>query len=670
MKVDLAEFRSAYLAEVEEHLADVRARLVTADEAVRASRPCGRELRDALRLVHTIKGLSAMVGIEPIVTIAHRMESLLRDVERRRGAKLDARSLEALVQGTSAIAARVRSVADGEPVPEAPRGLLTELDELEAVAAGAPVELEAVLDDEIASRLDASERAQLDEGVRGGRRAVRVDFVPSKEKSEAGISIATVRERVSAVAEIVKIVPLRTSAGITPGGLVFALVLLTSLSDAEIAEAAAADLASVHVLASAVPAVLEPHLESATLEAEPLDEDERASGSLRVEVSRVDDAIEKLSALVVTRSRLARAVAALSASGAPTRELEAILVDHARQIRDLRASILRVRMVPLSAVLDRLPLLVRSLARTTGKDVALEVYGGAAELDKSVAERIFPTLVHLLRNAVDHGIEPSAERVAAGKPPVATIAVSCTSEANRSVEIRVRDDGRGIDAEQVLRRAGLPAGRAADGATLLDLICRPGFSTRAKADETSGRGVGMDVVRRVVVDQLGGELSLETDPGEGTTFLLRVPLTISIVDAFTVRCGSERFAVPVGVVEEIVEVDESRMLTGPGGRAGVSRFMLRRGESVPVVDLAHVLGVSGASQPKHAFVVRRGRREPVAFAVDRVLGQQEVVVRPLADPLVAVTGLTGSTDLGDGIATLVVDLLGLSAALVARSEAA
>lgn len=670
MKVDLAEFRSAYLAEVEEHLAAVRARLVTADEAVRASRPCGRELRDALRLVHTIKGLSAMVGIEPIVTIAHRMESLLRDVERRRGAKLDARSLEALVQGTSAIAARVRSVADGEAVPEAPRGLLTELDELEAVAAGAPVEHAAVLDDEIASRLDASERAQLDEGVRGGRRAVRVDFVPSKEKSEAGISIATVRERVSAVAEIVKIVPLRTSAGVTPGGLVFALVLLTSLSDAEIAEAAAADLASVHVLASAVPAVLEPHLESATLEAEPLDEDERASGSLRVEVSRVDDAIEKLSALVVTRSRLARAVAALSASGAPTRELEAILVDHARQIRDLRASILRVRMVPLSAVLDRLPLLVRSLARTTGKDVALEVYGGAAELDKSVAERIFPTLVHLLRNAVDHGIEPSAERVAAGKPPVATIAVSCTSEANRSVEIRVRDDGRGIDAEQVLRRAGLPAGRAADGATLLDLICRPGFSTRAKADETSGRGVGMDVVRRVVVDQLGGELSLETDPGEGTTFLLRVPLTISIVDAFTVRCGSERFAVPVGVVEEIVEVDESRMLTGPSGRAGVSRFMVRRGESVPVVDLAHVLGVRGPSQPKHAFVVRRGRREPVAFAVDRVLGQQEVVVRPLADPLVAVTGLTGSTDLGDGIATLVVDLLGLSAALVARSEAA
>jgi two-component system chemotaxis sensor kinase CheA len=203
---------------------------------------------------------------------------------------------------------------------------------------------------------------------------------------------------------------------------------------------------------------------------------------------------------------------------------------------------------------------------------------------------------------------------------------------------------------------------------LLELLCRPGLSTRDEVDTTSGRGVGMDIVRKIVVDGLGGELTLETTPGRGTAFVLRVPLTIAIVDAFAVRCGGERFVVPVPVVEEIVDLDAAKIVRGPRRNGRDTRFFARRGETVPVVDLAFALQLGAAPDAKQAVVVRRGHDEPVAFAIDRVLGQQETVVRPLVDPLVLVAGVSGSTDLGDGRATLVLDLLALTAKLGRTQE--
>ena len=224
-------------------------------------------------------------------------------------------------------------------------------------------------------------------------------------------------------------------------------------------------------------------------------------------------------------------------------------------------------------------------------------------------------------------------------------------------------------------RVSAKAGRdAADDTALLELMCRPGLSTRDQVDTTSGRGVGMDIVRKIVVDGLGGELMLETKPGFGTAFVLRVPLTIAIVDAFMLRCGGQRFVVPVPVVEEIIDLDPKRLVRGPRVGGHETRFIARRDETVPVIDLAQALGLVNPHAPyvesgvldasaMQALVVRRGHDEPVAFAIERVLGQQETVVRPLVDPLVVVTGVSGSTDLGDGRATLVLDLIGLTGKL-------
>jgi two-component system chemotaxis sensor kinase CheA len=626
-----------------------------------------------MRMLHTVKGLSAMVGIEPIVALTHRMESIVRAADHA-GGILGDRALEAMIAGARAIESRVRAVANDEPVPEALPAMLAELAAVESTNEGAAsfarTPDDAPLDAELAAKLSASEREQLSQGADAGRRALRVDFAPSPAKAERGLTITSVRERLMALGEIVRVLPTAMPpCESAPGGLVFAIILLTDATDETVADTAGLPVSEVHeVLAPRAlpraPDAPPAGRNDATVEGD--DVEVQRPGVLRVDVARIDDTIEKLSGLIVSRSRLARAAITLREAGADTRDLDAILVDNARQLRDLRGAILRVRMIPVATVLDRLPLVIRGLGRSTGKQVRLSLEGGGAELDKTVAERIFPALVHLLRNAVDHGIESPEERIRAGKPEHATVVVSSSSRNNRQIEIRIEDDGRGVDRARVAAKAGRDV--PADDATLLELLCRPGLSTRDEVDTTSGRGVGMDIVRKIVVDGLGGELALETTEGRGTAFVLRVPLTIAIVDSFMVRCAGQRFAIPVPVVEEIIGLDPEKIIRGPG--SSETRFFARRGEMVPIVDLARALELASSTVPMQALLVRRGHEDPVAFAIDRVLGQQETVVRPLVDPLVAVLGISGSTDLGDGRATLVLDLHGLSARLGRTRERA
>jgi two-component system chemotaxis sensor kinase CheA len=305
--------------------------------------------------------------------------------------------------------------------------------------------------------------------------------------------------------------------------------------------------------------------------------------------------------------------------------------------------------------------------------VRLEIDAGTSEVDKAVAERIFPAIVHLVRNAVDHALESPAERRAAGKPETGVVTVACVERADNQLELTVTDDGRGIDAASVARKAGAPIPATADA--LLDLLARPGLSTKAEVTTISGRGVGMDVVKRITVDELHGDLTLVTNPGQGTTFSLRIPLSITIVDAFSFVCGGETFVVPVSAVEEIQEVDLTHTVRGPDRRKAArgeldrrqtqsaAQMMHRRGEAVPVLRLDELFGLPAPTEARRKAIIVRRNGEPYAFAVDRMLGQQEVVVRPIEDALVRVHGVAGTTDLGDGRPTLVLDLVALGGRL-------
>jgi two-component system chemotaxis sensor kinase CheA len=270
--------------------------------------------------------------------------------------------------------------------------------------------------------------------------------------------------------------------------------------------------------------------------------------------------------------------------------------------------------------------------------------------------------VHLVRNAVDHGIEPVEDRERRGKRREGTIRIECSARSNTRLELSIHDDGRGVDAAEAARRAEVPTPQS--NAALLELLCTPGLSTRDEATTTSGRGLGMDIVRHIVVGQLGGELTMQTAAGRGTTFTILIPLTVAILDGFVVECSGERFVVPVSIVEEILEIDPARLVAPPRSTSGKASSLVgmtqRRGEALPVYSLEGVLGLSPASAPKRRALVIRHGGEPVAFLLDRVGGQQEAVVRPLLDPLVRVTGVSAATDLGDGRPTLVLDLIALA----------
>ena len=671
-RFEAAHFIQGFVAEAEEHLRAATAHLLSIEPAVAQGQPTPRQVRELFRSLHTIKGLAGMVGVDPVVAIAHAMETVLREADRASG-RLPPASIEPLLDGVRAIEQRVQMVERRQAVVPAPAGLIGRLDALysaERPEGGAPTDRQTTLAPELWAKLSGAEREQLVQGLLAGRRGLVARFAPAPTLASGGTNITTVRERLGAIAEIVKVVP--ESVPITPqapGGLAFALIVLSDAPDEAVAATVAAaseTLVPIRLEASATEPVDD-------IEDDPLD-GPRRGGIVRVEVSRLDDALDKLAALVVTQFRITRAVGQLRAAGADVRALAEVLADNKRQLRDLRGSIMRARMVRVSELLERIPLLLRGLSRATGKAARVELNGGRAELDKGVAERIFPAIVHLVRNAVDHALEPPDERRAAGKPEVGLISVTCLERSDNRLELTLSDDGRGVDPVAVARRANQPIPLTDEG--LLELLARPGLSTKNEVTTTSGRGVGMDVVKRIAVNELHGELSMRTTPGQGTTFIMRIPLSITIVDAFAFGCAGETFVIPVAMVEAIQELDPSRAVRGPDRRKAprgepdrrkavrATDLIERNGEAVPVLRLDEIFGLATPDAPpaRKAIIVRRNG-EAFAFMIDRMLGQQEVVVRPIDDPLVKVDGVSGTTDLGDGRPTLVLDLGALTGRL-------
>jgi two-component system chemotaxis sensor kinase CheA len=657
-RVDLREFVGAFVVEAAELLTAANQALldIEAGHAEGTLRP--KAVRDLFRALHTIKGLAGMVGVEAIVEIAHGLETLIRTADRA-GGQLGRAAVEVSLQGVRAISDRVRAVAEQRAPAAAPERLLAAIsnaDPIGDVVVAAPVAF--ALD----APLSPSERQQLSQALGRGTPAWTLAFVPSEANAARGLTIGSVRAQLATLGEVVKVAPrtLRAADG-TQLGIAFDIVLVSAASRSTIAEVIASPVDGVvPIIPIPAPAAPEPAAR-AEVEAE-LADDAAPIGRavVRVELSRLDDLQDQLSLLIVSRFRLEREITAHAERGHDVRGLRQVAELQGRQVRDLRRAILRARMVRVAEVLEPLSLLLRGLARASHSEVRLELDARDTELDKAVADRLLPALVHLVRNAVDHAIEPAAERVARGKAPFGTIRVSCRESAGNRLELEIRDDGRGIDRATIARRAGR---EIADDATLLEVLCSPGFSTRDVATRTSGRGLGMDIVRRVAVADLGGELRVDSDPGAGTTFTLRVPLTIAIIEVFAFECGRQAFVVPVAAIEEIFELGDDRVVppSAHGLRSRVS-LLERRGKALPVFSLGVELAIDDGTRAKKALVIRRNG-EPIAFSVDRMLGRQEVVVRTLEDPLVHAPGIAGATDLGDGRPTLVLDLgeLGLAA---------
>ena len=667
-RVDLQEFIGGFVVEAAELVTAANASLldIEAANASGTSRP--KAVRDLFRALHTIKGLAGMVGIEAIVEIAHALETMIRAADRS-GGQLGRGAVEVALQGVRAIGERVRAVSEQRVPAPAPPGLL------EAIAAADAPVAASVAPPPIAAELDAKlsphERNVLAVAMHGGTPVWTLSFVPSESNTARGLTIATVRTQLATLGDIVKVAP-RTVKGAAGAqlGIAFDILVVSDASREALAEAIASSVDSVVAIArppaaDSAPAVAAP---PASGDADDDRNDIAPIGRavVRVELSRLDDLQDQLSLLIVSRFRLEREIAAYAERGHDVRALRQVADLQGRQLRDLRRAILRARMVRVAEVFEPLSLLVRSLARSSDRMVRLEVDVRDAELDKAVADRLLPAMVHLVRNAVDHAIEPAAERVLRGKPEAGTIRVTCTEISGNQLELVISDDGRGIDRAAIARRANR---QIEDDVELLEVLCSPGFSTRDVATRTSGRGLGMDIVRRIAVGELGGELRIASERGTGTTFALRVPLTIAIVEVFSFACGRQSFVVPVAAIEEIFEIEDAGVIppsmpsvAHAGGLRSQVSLLERRGHAIPLFSLAAELAIDNGAAARKALVIRRNG-ELLAFSVDRMLGRQEVVVRTLDDPLVQAPGIAGATDLGDGRPTLVLDLgeLGVAA---------
>jgi two-component system chemotaxis sensor kinase CheA len=392
------------------------------------------------------------------------------------------------------------------------------------------------------------------------------------------------------------------------------------------------------------------------------------SGSIRVSVEKIDELMNTVGELVITQAMLSQLGSMLE--GPTAEKLRGGLAQLERNMRELQESVMRVRMLPINAVFSRFPRMVRDLAQRLGKQIELKLTGEQTELDKTVLEKIGDPLVHLVRNSIDHGIESPEKRLAAGKSAAGTVHLdACHRGGNIAVE--VRDDGGGLDKNRILAKAK-DRGLVGPNDVLTDeqiyeLIFLPGFSTAEKTTDVSGRGVGMDVVRRNI-KELGGKIELRSEHGKGSKTIITLPLTLAIVDGQSVSVGGETYIVPLISIVESMQLKAANV-SRLSGRGEVFSF---RGYYLPIIRLHELFGIEPRTRvlDEGLVVVAEGEgHQRIGLFVDDLLGQQQVVIKSLEANYGHVEGVSGATILGDGSVALILDIPGLIRATSIRSAA-
>jgi len=370
--------------------------------------------------------------------------------------------------------------------------------------------------------------------------------------------------------------------------------------------------------------------------------------SIRVDLSRLDNFMNLVSELVIYRTRLEELSTRYKAT-----ELNEPLEQVARITSDLQDLVLKIRMQPVNVVFNRFPRMVRDLTQELGKDMDLIIEGEETELDRTVVSELGEPLVHLIRNAADHGIESAEERKAKGKNPKGTIELTAYQEGNKVV-IKVSDDGKGIDPEKIresAQRKGIPT-EGLGKSELIQLIFNQGFSTNTEVTNISGRGVGMDVVRSKITT-LGGSIEVTSEVGKGTNFVIKLPLTLSIIQALMVHVGSETFALPLGLIEKVIKVQDGDIKDSHNGEVYIYRDKV-----IPVVRIDEKLSIERERKNQHIIMVLIGGKQ-FGLIVDELIGQQEIVIKKLSGSVGKMDEYLGAAILGNGDITLILDVSNL-----------
>ncbi|MBI5070551.1 MAG: chemotaxis protein CheA [Deltaproteobacteria bacterium] len=689
----LAEF----VSEAQETVEALDADLLRLDEARRGAEADPDVLNAVFRAAHSLKGLASMFGVDRMARLAHALEDRLDDVRMGRQ-PLDAATLDLLLSAPDLLARIVAEEAkqSAPATAEAAAGLAERL--RARSEAGAPRGLDPLADLDLAEStlqvLTEYEEHRLRAAVEKGRYLYRVRASFGLTSFDAALE--GLKGRLKERGEVICALP--SSDPSEPLTITFDLLVASAEPLAQVA-AAAGSPAEVEALArravrpaareaaappaqalvppaAALPALPplppQPPAPDAALasagappaagpagrpEAEPMSL-RSLSQAVRVDIRKLDRLMHTVSELGLLRLNVARIAERLQAGDEPARlglELVRETRGLERRIGELQGGILEVRMVPLEQIFDKLARMVRKLTRDLQKEIDFRVEGGEVELDKLIVEELSDPLMHLIRNSIDHGVERPEERVRAGKPVAGQVRLRARQRGSH-VQIEVEDDGAGIDDRRVrevaVERGLLDAGEAAQLSRrdALGLVFTPGFSTARQVTPISGRGVGMDVVKHNVAN-LSGIIDLQTERGRGTRFVLTLPTTLAIVRALVVQVSGRSYALPLSSVLEILE------LRPPEIRTIESREVISlRGATLPLVRLDRFFGLP-PPPPGPAFVVVTGlAQQRLGVVVDRLEGQQDVVVKPLGSALGSIKGIAGATDLGGRRTVLVADV--------------
>jgi two-component system chemotaxis sensor kinase CheA len=656
--LDLKRYLSLFVGEAGEHLAAFAKDLVRLEEAARHGG--GEGAKDAIdscfRHAHSVKGMSASMQLEAISALAHRVEDLV-DVFRRDPARLDAPSIDLLLSAGDRLQAMVQAAAVGETLAldaalvdalaeaarrrrEGARGPPAEAPPRPVPAAPPPAPPEA-----------PARAGREDEPRPGGRRAVAVDVEIAGSCPVPAVRGFLVVKKLSLLGTVLRAQPTveDLKAGRIPGKkLQVQLETAEALQAVERALAQISDIAAVSLRESEEDRAAAPAAPGLAPAPAP-----EASRTVRVRTEILDAFLDAVGELILATARIREVGRTLPPDHRAALDEG---VDRLHGIvKDLHDKVMRVRMTPLALVTERLPRAARDVARKLGKEIEVEVTGAEIELDRAILEELADPVLHLLRNAIDHGIEAPHLRLLAGKPAAGRITVHARRERDRVI-VEVSDDGKGMDPAK-LRAAAVARGVLAGGQAealgdreALLLACLPGISTAEVVTDVSGRGVGLDAVKQAV-EGVGGTLELESGPGAGARVTLRLPLTVAVQPVLLVRVSDEVLGLPIAKVHGAAQVQMSRLDSSRG-----DPVLPYDGALVPVRDLDRLLGFAAEGRDERAVVVAEGADGRIGLAVDALLGQQEAVLKPLGAPLDAVAGLSAVTVLGNGRPVFILDV--------------
>lgn len=613
--MDLSRYAALFLTESREHLIACNQALLEWERDPAAVEPVDR----LFRAIHTIKGMAATMGYDTVARVAHSAENLL-DALRTGRVTVTPGVLQLLFGAVDQIASGVEAAGAGAADDGDNTELLVALDRAAGGSTIGAATAEFAVHQILPAGRAVSVAIRPDAPMRGGRAMLAL------RRAEALGPVTALRPAAAAF-----------EREEFDGRFTFRLESAASNDTVVVTIVSAGDVASV-TFDESVPERAEPVVRAR---------------QIRVDLRRLDAMMKQVGELVVARNRL---VDLAARRGDP--ELEATAERIARLVGGLQTEVIQSRMTPVGEVFERFPRLVRDLGRDLGKQVRFEMEGDEIELDRAILDEIGDPLLHLIRNAMDHGLETPEVRVAAGKPAQGRLLLSAGRERN-SVAIRVSDDGRGIDRGAILAKAqreGVvePGVETLSDDLLLKVLARPGFSTAREVSGVSGRGVGVDVVA-TRVRALGGTLAIQTAEGKGTTFVVHVPLTLAIVRALLTSIGGERYAVPLAYVAETVEFD-ARSVTAVRDR----ETLIVRDRAIPTVHLRDLVSLDRGAAPKHrpTVILEVGERR-AALVVDALLGQQDIVVEPFDAPRGMPPFFGGATILADGAPALILDAAAL-----------